>query len=89
MKIPVYLSEIDPTQRFFPSSWKTAYWRLNGGLSKKGYQCPGCLKRFKGSEGFLRLQADHKKAYALGGSSIWENMQLLCNSCNNKKSYIY
>jgi 5-methylcytosine-specific restriction endonuclease McrA len=86
MNIPNYLSEIDPNQRFFPGTWKTAYWRQNGGLSSEGYQCPMCGKWFKGSKGFLRLQADHKKAFAVGGLSVWENMQLLCDRCNSQKS---
>ena len=86
MNNPDYLTVINPNQRFFPPTWKTAYWRLFGGLSNEGYQCPMCGKRFKGSKGFLRLQADHKKAFVVGGLSVWENMQLLCDICNSHKS---
>ena len=86
MNIPSYLSEIDSNKRFFPSTWKTAYWRLNGGLSSEGYQCPICKNLFKGSVGFSKLQADHIKAFAAGGLTVWDNMQLLCNICNPEKS---
>lgn len=87
MNKPIYLPEVDPYSRFFPSTWKTAYWRLNGGLSNEGYQCPMCDQRFIGSKGFSRLQADHKTAFVAGGLTVWSNMQLLCVTCNTKKSF--
>lgn len=84
---PSYLEECVSNYRTFPDGWKTAYWRLYGGTTKEGYECPLCKKRFLGPVGFAELHADHIKAITNGGLTIWENLQLLCGPCNLKKSY--
>lgn len=83
---PAYLEDCEPDNRTFPDSWKTAYWRLYGGATKEGYECPLCKRRFRGQIGYAELHADHKSAVANGGVTTWENLQLLCSLCNLKKS---
>ncbi len=83
---PAYLEDCDPYIRTFPESWKTAYWRLHGSTIEEGYECPLCKRKFKAHRGFSELHADHKLAFINGGLTTWENLQLLCGSCNLKKS---
>lgn len=50
---------------------------------KGGYKCAMCGKIFSDRK---YLQVDHKKAMNNGGLSVPENLQILCRSCNAKKS---
>ncbi len=81
-----YLSKVDPTQRIFPVDWKEAYFFENYNDECKGYICPSCGSVFKGSAGFKGLHGDHILPISKGGLTVWENLQLLCRSCNYSKS---
>ena len=48
-----------------------------------GYKCAGCGKIFTNRQ---FLQVDHIKSLNNGGLSVPENLQILCHSCNVKKS---
>ena len=53
-------------------------------LDKNGfYVCQKCHKKSKSRVGF---EVDHKKALNKGGLRVPDNLQILCSSCNNKKS---
>lgn len=87
MNLPLHLSECDPEARTFPTEWKWALYRLRGGITE-GFFCPTCGRRFwgPGQDGFLELHGDHIVPWAKGGRTIWNNLQLLCGSCNLRKS---
>ena len=59
--------------RMIPKSVKDAVWRRDGG------KCTTC-----GSQEFLEF--DHIIPFSLGGSNTYRNVQLLCQTCNRKKS---
>ena len=59
--------------RMIPQSIKDSVWRRDGG------KCTTC-----GSKEFLEF--DHIIPFSLGGSNTYRNVQLLCKSCNRKKS---
>lgn len=80
------LDPCDPQARFFPLTWKETYFRLNFNADVKGYICPICQNVFRGPRGFKLLKADHIYPYSKGGLTTWENLQLLCLSCNATKS---
>lgn len=48
-------------------------------------RCASCTKKLK-LDGKQKFHIDHVMPIALGGSSDPENLQLLCPSCNRKKS---
>ena len=48
-----------------------------------GYKCAGCGKVFPDKQ---YLQVDHIKALNNGGLTVAENLQILCRSCNSRKS---
>lgn len=52
---------------------------------KQGEKCKHCGKEFPLSQ----MHADHIKPWSLGGKTIPENCQVLCQSCNAKKSDNY
>ncbi|KOR35113.1 hypothetical protein AM228_20140 [Planktothricoides sp. SR001] len=83
--VPKGLEVCDPRQRNFPVSWKEAYFRMHFRDDVKGYVCPLCKQVFKGSKGFAQLRGDHIHPFSKGGLTVWENLQLLCVSCNSKK----
>ncbi|MDE5111899.1 MAG: HNH endonuclease signature motif containing protein [Trichodesmium sp. St15_bin1_1] len=80
------LQPCNPKARKFPISWKEAYFRLNFNSELEGYVCPICQRLFRGSKGFKELRADHIHPFSKGGLTTWDNLQLLCISCNSKKS---
>ena len=82
---PSYLTNCNPRTRLFPLDWKVAYYRLHAGADA-GYTCPGCMRVFCGPDDFELLHADHKLAWIHGGQTVWENLELLCGTCNLTKS---
>lgn len=46
--------------------------------------CPKCGKHFS----FSDMEGDHIKPWSEGGQTLPENLQMLCKSCNRKKSNI-
>jgi 5-methylcytosine-specific restriction endonuclease McrA len=93
LKSRIFMTEIyeglqpcNPKARKFPISWKEAYFRLNFNSELEGYVCPICQRLFRGSKGFKELRADHIHPFSKGGLTTWDNLQLLCISCNSKKS---
>ena len=45
-KIPQKLEKCNPRQRFFPLSWKEAYFRMKMSNQLEGYVCPKLRKIF-------------------------------------------
>lgn len=86
VSFPEGLESCDPKQRAFPSSWKESYVRIYFNEDKGGYVCPHCQEVFRGTEGFKELEADHISTFSKGGLTTWENMKVLCVTCNRKKS---
>jgi 5-methylcytosine-specific restriction endonuclease McrA len=76
----------DPAARIFPPSYRDAAIRILLDQDPTGITCPGCNDRFIGRTRLKDLQADHIIPWAAGGETTWENMQLLCKSCNAIKS---
>lgn len=52
---------------------------------KQGGKCKHCHKEFP----LNQMHADHIKPWSLGGKTIPQNCQILCQSCNAKKSDNY
>lgn len=52
---------------------------------EQNYKCAHCKKEFP----LKKMHADHIKPWSLGGKTIPENCQVLCQSCNAKKSGNY
>ena len=52
---------------------------------KQKNKCAHCKKEFP----FNQMHADHIKPWSLGGKTEPENCQVLCQSCNAKKSDNY
>lgn len=52
---------------------------------KQGRKCKHCGKEFPLSQ----MHADHIKPWSLGGKTIPDNCQILCQSCNSRKSNNY
>jgi hypothetical protein len=82
-------SNCNPLDRIFPADWKIAWFRrrakIKDGSPYPVITCPICKSDFD----FTRLdflEADHIWPYSLFGETIWENFQLLCGSCNSRKS---
>lgn len=53
--------------------------------SKQGGICPICHQHFE----FGEMEGDHIKPWSKGGQTISENCQMLCKSCNGKKTDKY
>ena len=62
-------------RRFSDKMARTAYERQKG-------VCAICGKRFA----FEEMQADHIKPWSKGGHTVASNCQMLCRTCNLKKS---
>jgi hypothetical protein len=78
----------DPLARQFPSEWKSIYFRrqaLRGQDGVARYRCPLCNGLFDHSD-IDSLAGDHIWPYSLCGETSWQNYQLLCSSCNGRKS---
>ncbi len=87
MNAPAFLTVCNPESRIYPSDWKWAFYRLNGGTTT-GYQCPMCMRTFlgPGANGYDELHGDHLRSWLSGGRTTWDNLQLLCGPCNLHKS---
>ncbi|WP_373372027.1 HNH endonuclease [Nannocystis radixulma] len=83
---PHHLSEAPPRARLFPSDWKDEAIYILYDHEKQGVYCSGCKRLFSGRSEVRKLQGDHIVAWARGGLTTWENMQLLCAECNYRKS---
>lgn len=83
--MPQNLEIVDPRARAFPPSWRDAAIRELYDQSVGGIICPYCGCSFSGLKQLKMLHADHIIAYTREGLTTWENLQLLCQSCNLKK----
>lgn len=83
-KMPRNLESADPRDRAFPPSWRDAAISALYDPSKGGVICPCCGGVFGGPE-LKILEADHIIPWSRGGTTTWDNLQLLCRSCNRAK----
>lgn len=83
--MPQNLEPVDPRARAFPTSWRDAAIRALFDSTIGGVVCPICQIEFRGMRQLKMLHADHIKPWSKGGMTIWENLQLLCGSCNIRK----
>lgn len=70
---PIDESALSPKRERIPEDVKIAVWRRDGGA------CASCGSR-------TSLEYDHIVPVARGGSNTVRNIELLCESCNRKKS---
>ena len=72
-------------QRGLPSETETQRRYLFAEAEQDGvFECPGCIRTF--SEEYIdSLDVDHIVPQAKGGTTQWDNLQLLCRSCNTSK----
>jgi 5-methylcytosine-specific restriction endonuclease McrA len=82
---PEGIEEVLPSDRLFPPSWKDAAIRELYNVALGGVPCAICKTVFHGRVGLRSLQADHIQPWSRGGMTTWENMQLLCKTCNITK----
>ncbi len=61
--------------RYIPTQVRAEVWDRDQG------KCQNCGSTYA-------LQFDHKKAFAKGGKTSVENMQLLCRNCNQRKGFV-
>lgn len=82
-------SSCDPLDRMFPADWKIAWFRRRARVKEGSpypvITCPICSSDFDFSR-LDYLEGDHIWPYSLFGETVWENFQLLCGSCNSRKS---
>lgn len=64
--------------RAFTDAQKRRAYQKQGGI------CPFCKKHYEYNE----MQGDHIIPWSLGGRTIDENLQMLCQKCNNDKSRV-
>jgi 5-methylcytosine-specific restriction endonuclease McrA len=82
---PSNLELADPTDRQYPASWRDAAIRTLFDPAVGGVLCCGCKYWFKGLKNLSLLEADHILPWAKGGLTTWENLQILCRTCNRAK----
>ena len=72
-------------QKGLPSDTATQRRYLFAEAEQDGiFKCPGCARTF--SEEYIdSLDVDHIRPQAKDGLTQWENLQLLCRSCNVSK----
>lgn len=54
-------------------------------INKYGAICVNCHRQLSGSE----VTLDHIKPRSKGGLTVFENCQIMCQSCNNQKGDCY
>lgn len=62
-------------RRSFPLHMRERKYKEQKGI------CPICKKHFK----LNQMDGDHIRAHADGGGTTYENLQMLCKDCNNRK----
>lgn len=67
--VPSLIKVVDRRRRFVPAALKREIWRRDGG------KCTRCGSRHA-------LEIDHRRPFAMGGSTNFGNLRLLCRSCN-------
>jgi 5-methylcytosine-specific restriction endonuclease McrA len=83
---PEGLDPVAPRARLFPGSWKDFAIRELFDEAVGGVRCAACAGVFRTRAELRSLQADHILAWARGGLTTWDNLQLLCGPCNVLKS---
>lgn len=75
INIPKYISNLNPesNSRSISQNVKDLVWNRDGG------RCVQCSSN-------LKLEFDHIIPFSKGGSNTYRNIQLLCETCNRKKS---
>ena len=63
-------------EKIFPYGIKSAAYERQSGL------CSKCGRHFK----LEQMEADHITPWSEGGKTIPENCQMLCKTCNRRKS---
>lgn len=54
---------------------------------RQGHKCPFCVKNGIETEyAYEEMQGDHIIPWSQGGRTVDENLQMLCQKCNNDKS---
>ena len=76
------ITGLDSKRFFTRDDKKVLYEKLEKGQSKGKRICPHCNKEYT----FDELEIDHIKPWSKGGQTILSNAQLLCKTCNIKKS---
>lgn len=76
------ITGLDSKRFFTRDDKKHLFENLEQGKSKGKRVCPNCKKEFT----FDELEIDHIKPWSKGGATTLSNAQLLCKSCNVKKS---
>lgn len=76
------ITGLDSKRFFTRDNKKVLYEKLEKGQSKGKRICPHCNKEYT----FDELEIDHIKPWSKGGQTILSNAQLLCKTCNIKKS---
>lgn len=76
------ITGLDSKRFFTRDDKKHLIENLEQGKSKGKRVCPNCKKEFT----FDELEIDHIKPWSKGGATTLSNAQLLCKSCNVKKS---
>jgi len=66
--------------RAFPPEWKSEFF------SSQDNRCAKCGKTLEDSREYNLAELDHIKSWKNGGLTTKENCQLLCQSCNRRKS---
>lgn len=84
--IPYVLSDRTPHDekylsiRFFPEAMRKRVYE------KQGHKCPFCLANGIDKEyAFEEMQGDHIIPWSQGGKTVEDNLQMLCQRCNNDK----
>jgi 5-methylcytosine-specific restriction endonuclease McrA len=84
--MPQNLENVNHRDRMYPPSWRDAAIRELIDRSTREVKCSRCGLIFRGLDGLRMLEADHIIPWTQGGGTTWENLQLLCRTCNRIKN---